>query len=346
MTKSIKTIFYFFVVTILFSSCNNTNEENEPLGDYVNGYFILNEGGSALPAPVVYVAEDGTVENNPFEAVNGEAVEVGTFLQDLFFSDELGFITSGSANSVTVFNRATLAFETTITGDFENPRYGVVYNNKAYVTNSGSFMTTEDDFITIIDLNDFSTTKVTLGKVANRITEANGLIYVTNGNFAGQTSIAILNPNNLENITFLDLGEGNVPNTFEVKDGFLYVLAGSNLFKVNTVNNIIDSSVAIPESIVSPKNLDIDGNVAYFTSGTSVYGYELGSGSVSTTPIVSYESTSAFGATYGFAVNNNTIYISDARDFASSGAAFEFDLSGNLLKTITTGVAPNSFHFN
>jgi hypothetical protein len=349
MTKSIKSIFYFLVVTVLLISCNNTDEEETPLGDFESGYFILNEGGTALSAPVTHVAEDETVTDNPFENVNGASVAVGTFLQDLFFNDEFAFVTSGSANSVTIFNRFSLEFETTITDNFENPRYGLVYNNKAYVTNSGSFMTTEDDFLTIIDLTDYSTTKVVIGKVANRIEEANGLIYITNGDFNGQTSIAIVNPNNLDNITFLDFGSGNVVNTFEVKDNFLYVLAGSapgKIFKVNTSNNTIDSSIDIPVSITSPKNLDIDDNIAYFTSGTSVYNYELGSNTIATTPIVTYESTSAFGATYGFAVNDGVIYIADAGDFASSGTAFEYDLSGNLLKTISTGVAPNSFHFN
>lgn len=344
MTNSIKSIFYLFAVVIIFTSCNTNDGENETLGDFENGYFILNEGGSALPSPITYVAADGTVRNTPFEDVNN--TKIGSFLQDLFFNEKFAFVTSGSANSLTIFNRFTLEFEATITENLENPRYGVVYKNKAYVTNSGSFNTTEDDFLTVIDLNDFSTTKIVIGKVANRITQANGLIYITNGDFNGQTSIAILNPDNLNNITFLDFGEENVTDTFEVKDNILYVLAGNKIFRVNINQNIIDGCVNIPESISTPKNLDIEGNIAYFTSGTSVYSFNLDGQTVSETPILTYESNSSFGFTYGFAVNDNKIYISDAGDFASSGKAFEYNLSGELLNTVTTDIAPNSFHFN
>ncbi len=339
---------------LFFTSCSNDDDNftpQEPLGDYQNGYFILHEGGG-LVTPVTYVAADGTVFADVFESVNLEADPIGAYKQDIFFDSSRAFIVSGGGQTVTVVNRYTFEYITTIDANLLNPRYGVVYNNKAYVTNSGDFGTNTDDFVTVINLDDYSTSTVIIGNDVDRIEAINGKLYITNASYGSGETISVLNPSNLSDITTIDLGAGNSPNSFELaNDGFLYVMtnnftSNAKVFKINVADDIIESTLDLPTALSAAKHLDVNGNTIYFTNETSVYSYLIGSTTVSETPILTYESTSLYGSMYGFAVNNNTIYVSDAGDFISAGTAFEYDLSGNLLKTITTDVAPNSFHFN
>ena len=49
---------------------------------------------------------------------------------------------------------------------------------------------------------------------------------------------------------------------------------------------------------------------------------------------------------YGFAVNNDVIYIGDGADFSSNGSFYEYSTTGDLLSNNTAGVAPNGFYFN
>ncbi len=352
MKHFFKLFLYALTLGLFVTSCSDDDDftPSEPLGDYENGYFILHEGGGII-TPVTYVDEDGTVVSEVFETVNPEADPIGGFKQDLFFDTTRAYIVSGAASTVTVVNRYTFEFIATVDTDLQNPRYGAVYDGKAYVTNSGDFTTSADDFVTIIDLSDYSTTTTVIGTVAERIETINGKLYITNGSFGSGNSVTILDPANSNALTTIDLGTGNSPNSFEAAGGFLYVLtndAASNgkVFKIDLADDTIDSSLDLPTTLTAPKHLDIDGNQTYFTSETSVYRYAMGSTTVSDTPIMTYTSTSQFGAMYGFAARNSVLYIADAGDFASAGSAFEYDVSGNLLKTITTDVAPNSFHFN
>ncbi|WP_422103748.1 YncE family protein [Winogradskyella sp.] len=351
-----KYIFRLFVFSIsmglILSSCSNDDDGTPqvPLGDYENGYFILHEGAGPI-TPVTYVGYDGTSEQAPFDNVNPGASPFGGFNQDLFFSGELAFIISGQFATVTVVNRYTLEFVASIDTDLENPRYGTVLDGKAYVTNSGDFSTTADDFVTIIDLSDYSTTTTVVGDIAERIEAINGKLYITNGSFGSGNSLTVIDPDNLNAPSTIDFGDGNSPNSLEAAGGSLYVLTSSftttgKVFTINLSNDSISNTLDLPATLDAPRQLDIEGNTIYFTNGTSVYGFTTGSSSVSDTPILTYQSSSQFGAMYGFSVKDNTIYIADAGDFVSNGTAFEYDLDGNLLNTITTDVAPNSFHFN
>ncbi|MFV0541735.1 MAG: DUF5074 domain-containing protein [Aestuariibaculum sp.] len=349
MKHSIKFFAVLTALAFVTFSCKDDDDDiidALPLGAYENGYFILNEGNSTFTSPVTYVSETGNVSQNIFSTENPNADPIGTYLQDMFFDDTRAFIISGSANTVTVVNRYTFEYITTVSTDFQAPRYGTVVGGKAFVTNSADWSTGTDDFVTVIDLSDYSTSKIAIENNAERILSEDGMVYIANGYYGSGNSITVLNPatNAVETI---DLGNGNSPNFIEDENGSLYVLTSNGkVIEINLSNNEIVSTIDLPASIESPKNLDIEDNIAYFTSGSSVYGFALTATTIPETPILTYESTSLYGIMYGFAVEDDKIYISDAGDFASEGTVYEYTLNGTLLKNITTGIAPNSFHFN
>ncbi len=349
MKNALKFLTLFLIFGVLATSCtDNDDTVKEPLGDYEGGYFVLNQGNSAaVTASVSYVSELGDVSQNIFTSVNPDASLMGAYLQDMFFDGTRAFIISGQANSVTVVNRYTFEYIATVTTNFLNPRYGTVVGGKAYVTNTADWASNTDDFVTVIDLSDYSTSKIEIGNNAEKILSEDGMVYIANGYYGNGNSITVLNPTT-NNIEVIDLGAGNMPNSMEGEDGSLYVLTSSGkVFEINLANNEIISTVNLPASIESPKNIAIEDNSVYLTSGTSVYSFNLGnSATISETPILTYESTSSYGVMYAFAVENDKIYIADGGNFESAGTVYLYSLNGQLLETITTGVAPCGFYFN
>lgn len=334
----------FFMV----SCSSDDNSVATSQGVFDNGIFITNEGNSALStASISFISENGTIEQDIFRAVNPNAEELGTYLQDMFFDDTRAFIISGSANKITVVDRYTFQYIATISTNINNPRYGVVENGKAFIVNQADWSTGADDYVTVVNLSNYTTSTIALEVSSDHIIKANGKVYVSNGYYGSGNSVSVINPatNTIE--TVIDLGAGNSPSSLQEKNGVIYVLAGNEIFKINTADNQVTGSIVIPTAIDFPSNLRIADSKIYFTgNSTSVYATELNASTVSSTAILSYTSTSAYGPMYGFAVNNDKIYISDGGDFASDGNAYIYSTSGSLLNTYIVGVGPNGFYFN
>ena len=350
--KQFKKIMFLALASAFFlTSCSNDDDSfvdipSIPLGDYENGYFVLNEGGgSAATNSIIFISNDGTRTNDVFRIENPDAEELGTFIQNIFFDDTRAFIVAGSG-SVTVVNRYSFEYITTISTDLEAPRYGVVVNGKAYVTNNGDFGSVSDDFLTVIDLSNYSTSQVLIGNYLDRISAVGDKVITINNQYGTEHSVSIVDTNTLT-VTDVDLGDGNTSNSIAVVNDDVYVLTGSGKFiEIDVVNNTVANTLDIPASITNTKNLDIDNDTVYFTSDASVYSFNIGEITVSETPIITYQSDSAHGVMYGFAVNNDIIYIGDGADFSSNGTFYEYSTSGELLSENVAGVAPNGFYFN
>jgi len=346
--KKLKRIVALGIVagSLFFASCSSDDNATAEisLGQYEDGVFVLNEGNTApTSGSVSFISNNGAVENDVFSNVNPNEASAGSFLQNLFFDDTRAFIISGQANKVTVVDRYTFKFIATVDANFTNPRYGTVANGKAYVTNAGtSWGLGTDDFITVIDLSNYSTSQIAMGNFSERILEENGKVYVLNGYYDGGTSITVVNPaaNSIEKTIEL----GFSPNSFEEENGTLYVIGSGKLAKINTTTNTLDGTALTITA--NSKNIQIEDGKIYYTVANAVYAMNLNATVAPASPLFSYNSTSADGVMYGFAVNDDTIYISDAGDFSSNTNVYLYSLTGTLSKTIPTGVAPNGFYFN
>jgi hypothetical protein len=354
--KKMKHLFFtVFTVTLFLTSCSSDDDniiEQVPEGDYAAGSFVLNEGnGDPATASISFIAENGTVTNDIFRKVNPAAAEIGTYLQNMFFDDTHAFIVSGSANSVTVVDRYSFEYVATVSGDFENPRYGTVVGDKAYVTSYADYSTGDDDFMTVIDLNDYSTTRIVLGNWSEKVLSKDDKIYIANGYYGDGNSISVFNTNSNTIEKVIDLGDGNSPNSFEIDDDKLYVLTSNyegpgQLFTIDMTSASIDQTITLSEAIANPRNLKIEDDSIYYTSGASVFSMQKGASELSTTPLITYESDSEYGVMNGFDVEDEAIYISDGGDFASDSNAYRYSLDGNLQQTYTVGVGPNGFYSN
>lgn len=346
LNKFLKT--FIFASAIAFVGCESDDNTQAPLGSYDNGILVLNEGGTG---EVTYINNDlTTVQQNIFGTVNGDENNLGQYTQSIFFEGERAFIISNGSNKITVVNRNTFEYIATISTGFGVPRYGVAYNGKAYVTNLNSFTSSTDDFVSVVDLNSLTVIgQIDINDYAERIVEADGQLYVSSGSFGSGNKITVIDPVN-ETVTET-INVGTAPNSLEERAGTLYVLCGSfsdnsKIVKIDTDTNEIIEEIVFPSTMGNASNLDVAENRMYFTVGPRIYSVEVNADQVTDVPLVNTNSTSLYIG-YGFAVDGNRIYISEAADdFASDGKIFIYSTSGEMIDEIPVGLGPNGFYFN
>lgn len=333
------------------ASCSSDDDSGTtvvPSGDYANGVFVLNEGGIG---EVTFASNDfTTIRQDVYATVNGENQDLGAYLQSMFFDGDRAFIISNGSNKITVVNRYTFEHIATIESGLIVPRYGVVENGKAYVTNSNSFSSATDDFIAVIDLTTLAVTStIQIQEQAERLVAFDGKLYVSGGFYGEGDKITVVNATTEQVLTKISVP--NAPNSLQIGGGTLHVLSSSftgssALTRINLNNNVILETLTMPATMNGAQNLVFDNNKIFFTVDAKIYNFASNVSTIIDTPLIDTQSTSAYIG-YGFAVHGNRIYIAEAADdFASDGNAFVYDLNGNLVKSFATGLGPNGFYFN
>lgn len=343
--KCSKLFFVALLSAVFFVSCVKDDIPTyQSLGNYENGFFVLNEG-NATKGSVSFVKDGLTSVNNTiFEAENA-GDNVGKYPQSIFFDGENAYIIG--LNVITVVNRYTFKLITKITTGLNNPRYGTVINGRAYVTNAGGFMINSDDYIAVIKLsNNTVEAPIPLATIGEKIVAINNKLYVSNGAFGSGNSLTVVNPDTrtiIKSLTF-----GNSPNSMVENNGSLYVLCSnyttdSELVKINLTTDEIATTTPFASSFVNVQNLNIDNNKIYFTQNSTIFSDELNSVTISETPLFV---ASQVATLYGFTVKNNVVYVADAKDYVSAGNVCIYSNTGILSTQIIVGLSPNGFYFN
>jgi YVTN family beta-propeller protein len=344
-------LFFALVSVSVFVSCTNDNDKADP-GDYNEGVLVLNEGSSGQGS-VSYISNDLNIfTQDAYTTANGSDL-LGKFVQSVFFDGDRAYIISGGSNKITIVNRNTFKVLAKIETGLVAPRYGVVKDGKAYVTNANTYSFSNpttgdtDDYVAVINLTtNVVESKIELNATANRILLDNGKLYITEPYV--NDKVLVVNPTTktLE----APINVGSDADTMESKDGILYVMrspygVASEIVKVKLSDKSL-SKITFPADLQDAKNLDVEQNKIYYTVGTSVYGIDLAATEASKTAILTYTSTSKYGKMYGFAVRNNHVFIADGGDFSANSKAYVYSLTGTLEKEFTVGVGPNGFYFN
>lgn len=347
---NIKLLALAFVASLLFSCSSDddfTNVEEPdptPAQPFEEGIFILNEGGGGNMGSLSFLSTD--FENlivDAFGEVN-DGEDLGMFAQSIFFDEERAFVISNGSNIISVLNRNTLELEAVIDAGLSVPMYGVVIGDKAYVSNIDSFMSTEDDYIAVIDLATLSVeNSVILGDTAEFLIAHNNNLYVQNASYGTGNSISKINPSTMEVEAVLEVGEGL--NSMRKQGDHLYAMTSEAIHKIDLTSFQQVESLDLGEDFSGARNLRVANGEVYFTLGTSVYAVSEDVSSLPSQPIFSYTSQSAFGSFYGFEVHSGHFYLSDAVDFASEGFIEVRSMNGEVEFTDSVGVGPNSFYF-
>lgn len=332
--------------SVFFVSCSSddNNSPEIPLGVYDNGILILNEG-NASSGSISFITDDlQTINQDIFSGINPDQ-ELGGFVQSMFFDGDRAFIISNASNKITVVNRYTFEFIASIDSGFTVPRYGVVANGKAYVTNLNTFTSLTDDFVTVINLSNLTTeSTIPVNGLADKIFTDNGKLYVANGSFGEGSSLTVINLASQAIESTIDVGIA--PNSLEEENGILYVLCAnyvddSKLVKINLATNQKITEIEM-SGLVNAQNLNLDNSKMYFTVDSGVYSADLSATTISSAPLFTSQATTL----YGFNVEQGRIYVADAKDYASDGEVFIYDASGILQRQFNVGLVPNGFYIN
>lgn len=330
-----------FVFSLLTSCSNDDQDTTTTNSSFDKGFFILNEGSTGQSTVSFSSFDYNSFTKDVYKTVNGNDV-FGKYAQNIFFNDDKAYIITGS-NVINIVDRHSFKLLAKVESGLTNPRYGVVKDGKAYITNANSFSSATDDYVAILDLSTNTITdKINLNATANRILLDNGKLYITEP--YSNTQLLIVNPNTKtveETITI-----GDYADTMEIKEGILYTLRSpfgdrSEIVKIKLSDKSI-SRVTFPETLDGAGFLALANNQIYYTVANAVYAINTTATEASTEAIFSTPITYL----YGFTIHNNQIYMADAVDFKSDGSAYIYSLKGDLQKQLTLGVGPNGFYFN
>ena len=349
----IRNVFFPLLIIGLSWSCSNDDEEiQEPMGDYANGILVSNEGPfSNGTGTVTFISEDLSVVNNGiYKMTNDE--DLGNVVQSIGFTENEAFIVANVSNKINVVNRYTFEKIASITDGLNNPRYFIEANGKGYVTNWGDTADETDDFVAIINLQNYTvegTISVILGPEA--ILAKDNTVYVAHQGAWGQNNkVSVINTTSNELIKTLTVGD--VPNSMQLDaSGNLWVLASGKpaytgdetagvLTKINTVTNEVDNNIQF-ETTQHPSSLNLDGGILYYRLGDTVFEQSLSATSLSMETVLEGVSF------YTMVVNNGRLYGTDAGDYASNGTLTVYDLNTELtIKALTVGIIPGGIYFN
>ena len=151
--KTLKNLIYLLIVFLFITSCSSDDETvPAPLGDYVNGILITNEGPFQNgTGTITYVSNDyTTIEQQVFNQVN--SADLGSIVQSIGFNDEVAYLVVNNSNKIEVVNRYSFESIVSITDGLMNPRYFISSGTNGYVTNWGDPFDNTDDYIAVIDL--------------------------------------------------------------------------------------------------------------------------------------------------------------------------------------------------
>lgn len=343
----------FAAFALFFASCSSDDDNNtqvDPIvGNYAKGVLITNEGpfmnGSGT---VTYVSDDfTTVEQKIYKNVNGS--DLGNIVQSMGFNNSDAYIVVSNSQKLMVADRYTFEKKDSIVSGFVNPRYFASNGqNQGYVTDWGDPTDNNDDFVALIDLqtnNITSTISVPFGP--EKILNHEGSLYVAHPGGYGQNNlISVIAGNSVvKTITV-----GDVPNSMVVVGNSLYVLGNgkpdySGEETAGSITKISLSTNEVTETYTfnttdHPQGLTAEGSQLYYNMNGTVYKLDAGNISLPGTPILD-------GFFYAMEVKDGLLYATDAKDFASQGSLYVYDLSSNQqIQDIQTGIVPGGIYFN
>ena len=336
-------------------SCSDDDDEvimEEVKGDYQNGILISNEGPfNNGTGTVTYISNDSLlVKETIFKAENNE--DLGNIVQSIAFDEDMAYIVVNNSHKIHVVNRYTFKSEAIIEDGLLNPRYFTVANGKGYVTNWGDTADETDDYVAIIDLESNVVSKsipTELGPEA--ITSNEDFVYVAHqGAFGQNNKVSIIDVST--DVVSTTLTVGDFPNSMQWDNaGNLWVLSSGapaytgeetngTLAKINTSDNTLAQILDI-ETTEHPVDLSVENNTLYFGMSNAVYSFDSGSEAL---PTEAHITDVSF---YSMTVNDGKLYGTDAKDYASKGDLYIYDLSTKeLISTIAVGIIPGGIYFN
>lgn len=358
MLYKINRIFLPILMAFAIISCASDDNDipNEPLptADFAEGMFILNEGGYGYSnASVSFLDKNNVVSHNIFSTTNNRSL--GDVAQSMGLYEDNAYIVVNNSSTIEVVNRYTFESIASVETQISNPRYIEFYGNKGFISNWGDPNDPTDDYIAVLNLGTNTVeAKIAVAEGPEKVMVHNGKIFVTHkGGYNYGNTVSVIDAASQSFIHSLIVGD--VPEAMQINNGKLYVLCSgkpdftqdetlAGLYKIDLNSYNVEDSLSFSEG-EHPSHLEMHDSELYYTMGKDIYKLNLTEFELTATPVFS---TSATGVQilYGFKIENGQIYISDAKDYASNGEVFIYDMVGSLQHKIGVRMIPSSFYWN
>lgn len=339
-------------ITVL-SACrkdnNGTGEPDKPKAER-QGLYVLSEGTMNANNTTLsyYNYADSLLVDDRFSSVNGRGL--GDTGNDIQLYGSRMYIVMNVSNTLEILDPKTGVSIKKI--DIKNnnvgrmPRYVVFNKNKAYVSSY-------DGTVAVIDTATFAIEKyIKVGRSPEQMAIANGKLYVANSGgldwatgYDKTVSVIDLNTNTeIKKITVVENPTGIAADQY----GDVYVLSTGNYGNIKSSMAIINSKTDLVTSQkdFSGGNMVINGDLAYLTgSGGKVKVYNVKTETLEKENFITDDTKITY--IYGLAVDELTgeVFVTDAKDFRSSGEVFCFNKDGKKEYSIKVGLLPNNVVF-
>ena len=321
---------------LIITSCENTIDKTESI--YDGATLVLNEGAFTGGTATIQVVTTDTVIENAFQLENG--FPLGNIGQHMIKADSLIVVTLNNGGIVRGIGASSLLSQWS--AEISSPRY-VAYSGESIIVSTwgSNFIKVLDPFTGVIldSINVFG------------LSEAVHIDYpvayiALNGGFSNDHRVAVVD---LVTKTVDTVTVGDKPNSFVQMNGDLYVLCEgyqdwttaanstpASLWKIDTNTGSSVETVNAGSNTIHASALRTDGTNLYFLNNT--YNGAVVSMEPSSMDWPTLDLTAGIG--YSLDVINDTLYVHNAKDFASSGVIYICDKQGNTLDSMATGLIP------
>jgi DNA-binding beta-propeller fold protein YncE len=348
--KHIKIIILFLFIIILIGCSKDDNIVNSIENTESSLVYVVNEGnfmkGNASLS--LYMVDSNRIVGDIFQTVNGK--KLGDVAQNMYINSGKGYIVVNNSNKIVIIDIKTNKIIDTLTTKLNSPRSICFILNKMYISNLyGSS-------ITILNGENYKTfvKEISVKPNPDEMIISNNKIFCCNasGYNAPSTNLAIIDPST--DLVAKNLKIGYNPIMIKTLDQNTLVILCSGeyndytnpnddifakLFIVNSSTDVVMDSIAIgghPYDFT----IDSDGN-AYILGETSVIKLNVKTKTISNSNFIP-------GMYYSidFEPSRKELYISDAKDFVSTGDILVYDLNGAQKKKFQAGIIPGAFCFH
>ncbi|ODT94080.1 MAG: hypothetical protein ABS85_04055 [Sphingobacteriales bacterium SCN 48-20] len=341
---------------VLAASCSKDDvNPGGPVLSPAQGVYVLSEGSSNNATLGYYSLSSNTLTGNFYQQQNPTQAGLGSIGNDMTIYGSKLYIVVNVSSDVVVVNAATgtfikrIAFKEGSTN--KEPRYAIGAKGKVFVS-------CYDGTVAVIDTTSLNiTTNIPVGTNPEEMALSGDNLYVANSgglNFPNYDStLSVVNVNSLTEITKIKVGIN--PQSVTADDqGFVYVSCTGNYGSVPA--KLV--KVKISDRTIAKSADTAAGRIRYYDNKLWVTGGYIGSPYVRTLSTADFSQTRANFVTDGTAIampygldidkQNGDVYVTDARDYVSSGQLLCFDKTGKKKFAVNTtpGVIPTKVAFN
>lgn len=345
-------------LVVILQSCSKDDSPSGPITGPATGLYVLSEGnfGSNNSKLGFYNLSSSSFTADYFVQQNPTETGLGDTGNDAITYGGKLYIVMNNSSQVVVLNAKTGSLLGRINmgtaPTLKNPRYAASANGKVYVS-------AYDNTVSIIDTSSLSITgSIPTGPNPEGIAISGNFMYVANSgafNFPNvDSTVSVINLATNAEVKKIKVGLN--PNKVAVaQNGDVYVSAYGNFSTAPASISIINSATNQLKTTLGTgfaySHVTIHGNIAYFYNnygGTgTVKVYNTSTNATIRDEFITDGTTITTPYSVSVDAQNGDVYITDAKDYVSSGSVTCFSSAGikKFAFTSTSGINPNKVVF-